>query len=59
MNNIYEIMEEDQNLEIDKKQIEEIKQEIINSIEQYIDLKLKPILNYFKKKKDFHEMSYL
>ncbi|MFX1502952.1 MAG: hypothetical protein ACFFDH_18475 [Promethearchaeota archaeon] len=52
-------MGEDKNLVIDKKLIEQIKKEIISSIEQYVDLKLKPVLDYFKKKRDFHEMNYL
>ena len=48
-------MEKDGVILLDKKQLEEIKQHI----EKYIDLKLKPIMNYFEKKKDFYEMSYL
>jgi len=48
-------MEKDKVIFLDKKQLEEIKQHI----EKYIDLKLKPIMNYFEKKKDFYEMSYL
>lgn len=59
MNKIYGKMEEDRNLIIDKKQVEEIKQEMVKVIEKYIDLKLRPILNYFEKKKDFYEMSFL
>ncbi len=42
-----------------RDQLEEIKKEIIQNIEKYIDLKLRPLLNYFKKKKDFNEMSFL
>jgi len=48
-------MEKDGVIFLDKNQLEEIKQHI----EKYIDLKLKPIMNYFEKKKDFYEMSYL
>ncbi|MBA7535611.1 hypothetical protein ES705_27869 [subsurface metagenome] len=48
-------MEKDGVIFLDKKQLEEIKQHI----EKYIDLKLKPVLSYFEKKKDFYEMSYL
>ncbi|MFX1365820.1 MAG: hypothetical protein ACFFCE_00335 [Promethearchaeota archaeon] len=59
MNKIHEIMGEDKNLVIDKKLIEQIKKEIISSIEQYVDLKLKPVIDYFKKKRDFNKMSYL
>ena len=59
MNKIYGKMEEDRNLIIDKKQVEEIKQEMVKVIEKYIDLKLRPILNYFEKKKDFYEISFL
>ena len=43
----------------DKIDIEDIKQEIIQTIEKYIDLKLKPVINYFKKKKDFYDISFL
>ena len=39
---------------LDKDQLEVIKQEIISIIEKYIDLKLRPLLNYFKKKKDYN-----
>ncbi|KKN47775.1 hypothetical protein LCGC14_0659410 [marine sediment metagenome] len=46
-------------IKLDKKQVEEIKHEITQHIEKYIDLKLKPVLKYFKKKKEFYEMSYL
>jgi len=52
-------MEKDGPIFLDKKQLEEIKQEIIQHIEKYIDLKLKPIISYFEKKKDFYEISYL
>jgi len=52
-------MEKDRVIFFDKKQIEEIKQEIIQHIENYIDLKIKPIMSYFEKKKDFYEMSFL
>lgn len=52
-------MEEDGVIFLDKKQLEEIKQEIIQTLEKYIDLKLNPIMSYFEKKKDFYEMSYL
>ena len=52
-------MEKDRVIFFDKKQIEEIKQEIIQHIENYIDSKIKPIMNYFEKKKDFYEMSFL
>lgn len=52
-------MEKDGAIFLDKKLLEEIKQEIIQHIEKYIDLKLKPIMNYFEKKKDFYEMSFL
>ncbi len=48
-------MEKDRVIFLDKKQLEEIKQHI----EKYIYLKLKPIMNYFERKKDFYEMSYL
>ena len=52
-------MEKDGAIFLDKKQLEEIKHEIIQHIKKYIDLKLKPIMNYFEKKKDFYEMSFL
>lgn len=52
-------MERDEAIFLDKKQLEEIKQEIIQHIEKYIDLRLKPIMSYFEKKKDFYEMSFL
>ena len=50
---------EDGAIFLDKKQLEEIKQEIIQTLEKYIDLKLKPVLSYFEKKKDFYEISLL
>ena len=46
-------MQKDGDILIDKKHMEESKQEIIQCIEKYIDVKLQPVLNYFKKKKDF------
>ena len=52
-------MQKDGDIVLDKKIVEEIKQEITQSIEEYIDKKLKPVLNYFKKKKDFYEMGFL
>ena len=52
-------MEKDGVIFLDKKQLEEIKQEIKQHIEKYLDLKLKPIMSYFEKKKDFYEMSFL
>lgn len=52
-------MEKNGDIILDKKQVEEIKQEIIQNIEEYIDLKLKPVLNYFKKKKVYLDMSFL
>lgn len=50
---------EDGAIFLDKSQLEEIKQEIIQTLEKYIDLKLKPVLSYFEKKKDFYEISLL
>ena len=52
-------MGEERNLILDEKKLEEIKKEMIQSIQTYIDLKLKPVMNYFKKKKDFFEMDFL
>ncbi|MFX1569010.1 MAG: hypothetical protein ACFFCV_11665 [Promethearchaeota archaeon] len=52
-------MGEDKNLIKNNELVEEIKKEIIQCIEKYIDRKLKPVLNYFQKKKDFYEMSYI
>ena len=52
-------MQKDGDILLDKKHVEEIKKEIIQCIEKYIDIKLKPVLNYFKKKKDYYEMSFL
>lgn len=53
------VMGKNEDIKLDKKQVEEIKHEIIQHIEKYIDLKLKPVFNYFEKKKDFYEMSFL
>ena len=52
-------MGENEDIKLDKKIIEEIKCEIIQRIEKYIDLKLQPVMKYFEKKKDFYEMSFL
>lgn len=52
-------MGKNEDIKLDKKQVEEIKREIIQRIEKYIDLKLKPVMKYFEKKKDFYEMSFL
>ncbi len=52
-------MEKDRDLILNKDQLEEINQVIIQRIEKYIDLKLKPIIKYFEKKKDFYEMNFL
>ena len=46
-------MEKDGAIFLDKKQLEEIKQEIKQHIEKYLDLKLKPIMSISKKRKIF------
>ncbi|KKN38398.1 hypothetical protein LCGC14_0753750 [marine sediment metagenome] len=55
----HEVMGENKDIKFYKNQIEEIKQEIIQCIEKYIDEKLQTVMNYLKKKKDFYEMSFL
>ncbi len=52
-------MEKDRDLVLNKDQLEEINQVIIQRIEKYIDLRIKPIIKYFEKKKDFYEMNFL
>ncbi len=51
-------MDEKESLIMDKKKLTEIKQELTESMEKYIDQKLDPVIKYFKKKKDFYEMSF-
>ncbi len=51
-------MEENENIVVDEKKLVEIKQELTESMERYIDQKLDPVIKYFKKKKDFYEMSF-
>ena len=46
------VMEENEIIILDKKKLDEIKHEIVQSMQRYIDLKLEPVSNYFKKKKD-------
>jgi len=53
------VMEENEFITLDKKKLDEIKHEIVQNMQRYIDLKLEPVLNYFKKKKDYYEMSFL
>ena len=57
--NLHGIMDEKEALIMDKKKLTEIKQELTESMEKYIDQKLDPVMKYFKKKKDFYEMSFL
>ncbi|KKN31363.1 hypothetical protein LCGC14_0824640 [marine sediment metagenome] len=52
-------MQKDEDILLDKKPTEEIKRDIIQCIEKYIDVKLQPVFNYFKKKRDFYDMSFL
>ena len=46
-------------MKIEEGRLDEIKNEILQDLQKYIDLKLKPLMNYFEKKKDYHEMSFL
>ncbi len=39
--------------------IEELKKEIVEEVQKYIDSKLNPVLKYFERKKDYHEMNFL
>jgi len=47
----HEVMGKNEDIKLDKKQVEEIKREIIQRIEKYIDLKLNPVMKYFEKRK--------
>lgn len=52
-------MKKDEKVSLDKVKVDEIKNEILQNLQKYIDSKLKPIMNYFEKKRDFYEMSFL
>ncbi len=44
---------------INDKKLDELGDKIIQTLESYIDEKLKPILDKVKEKKDYYEMSFL
>lgn len=46
-------------IKLDRNQLNKIKIEIIEELEKYIDDKLRPVINYFRKKKDYYEMTFL
>lgn len=52
-------MAETEKIKLDRNQLNKIKIEIIQELEKYIDDKLRPVLNYFRKKKDYYELSFL
>ncbi len=43
----------------EQEKTEELKREIIQEVQKYLDSKINPILKYFEKKKDYNEMNYL
>ena len=45
--------------DIKEQIITEFERRITEDVKKYIDTIVKPIVAYFKKKKDFYEMSYL
>ncbi len=41
------------------EKMEELKKELFLEVQKYIDSKLNPVLKYFERKKDYHEMNFL
>ena len=55
----YNIMAYNKNFVIDDKKLDELGDKIIQTIESYIDKKLRLILDKIKEKKEYYELNFL